>query len=131
MQFEERYGWTAQIGSAPLREPEENRHPVLRLEKGGLWAEMHGEPGAFPLLRLTGCSELAPHKRLVTRFEGRALTLAALNAGADSKPAMVTIEELLHMMSPKSAIQSAEEICTGMTWIPPVREPGRCRSAPH
>jgi hypothetical protein len=46
--FEEKYGWTAQLGSAPLREPEENRHPVLRLEKGDMWAETHGEPGMDP-----------------------------------------------------------------------------------
>jgi hypothetical protein len=50
MQFEERYGWTAELGSAPLREPEENRHPVLRLEKGDLWAETHGEPGIDPTI---------------------------------------------------------------------------------
>jgi hypothetical protein len=45
MQFEERYGWTAQLGSGPEREPEADRHPILRLEKGDLWAETHGEPG--------------------------------------------------------------------------------------
>ena len=50
MPFEERYGWTAQVGSAPLREPEENRHPVLRLEKGELWAETHGERGIDPTI---------------------------------------------------------------------------------
>jgi hypothetical protein len=48
MEFEEKYGWTAQLGSAPLREPEENRHPVLRLEKGDLWVETHGERGIDP-----------------------------------------------------------------------------------
>lgn len=48
MEFEEKYGWTAQMGSAPLREDEENRHPVLRLEKGDLWVETHGERGIDP-----------------------------------------------------------------------------------
>jgi hypothetical protein len=55
MHFEERYGWTAQVGSAPLRAPEEERHPVLRLEKGELWAETHGEPGIDPTILYERC----------------------------------------------------------------------------
>ena len=55
MQFEERYGWTAILGSAPLRAEESDRHPVLRLEKGDLWAETHGEPGIDPVIMYERC----------------------------------------------------------------------------
>jgi hypothetical protein len=44
-------------------------------------ANVSTDAGAFPLLRLDGWSELAPHRRLVTRFEGHALTQAALRPG--------------------------------------------------
>ena len=55
MEFEERYGWTATLGSAPMRELEANRHPALRLEKGELWAETHGEPGIDPQIMYERC----------------------------------------------------------------------------
>jgi hypothetical protein len=48
MPFEERYGWSAQLGHGPEREPEADRHPILRLEKDGLWAETHGGTGDRP-----------------------------------------------------------------------------------
>jgi hypothetical protein len=46
--------WSGEISMArsrslpPERRPEEQRHPVLLLEKGELWAETHGERGIDP-----------------------------------------------------------------------------------
>jgi len=72
MQFEERYGWTAQVSSAPERELEENRHPVLRLEKGDLWAETHGEPGMDPTIMYERCLIEALRLELSLEEEGSA-----------------------------------------------------------
>ncbi len=74
MQFEERYGWTAQVGSAPARESTENQHPVLRLEKGDLWSETYGEPGMDPTIM---------YERAL--IEALRLELSRAEAGAESE----------------------------------------------
>jgi hypothetical protein len=92
MHFAARYGWTAQVGSASLREPEANRHPVLRLEKGELWAETHGERGMDPQIMYERALIEALRLELSQADEGTPPALPSLVTGWSIAPADVTTD---------------------------------------